>query len=127
IRAALARSPEWVLEAEHEVATDPAGGEVVARQVVDVVRRVAGDALAGVEAVGIGTPGTVDPATGRTRLSQNIAGLDTFDLRGFLEGELGRPVRFENDANLAAVAEWWRGRAVDRGDVVVVSVGTGIG
>src|SRR5690606_17383591 len=37
------------------------------------------------------------------------------------------PVRFENDANLAAVAEWWRGRAVDRGDVVVVSVGTGIG
>ena len=127
IRAAVARSPEFVLESEHEVATDPAGGEVVARQIIDVVRRVAGDRFADVEAVGVGTPGAVDPSTGRTRLSQNIAGLDAFDLPGLLEHELERPVRVENDANLAAVAECWRGGAAGLRDCAVVSVGTGIG
>lgn len=127
IRAALARSPDWVPEVEHEVATHPAGGEAVVGQIVDAVRRVAGADLAEVAAIGMGTPGTVDPATGHTRLSQNITGLDDLDLPGLLARELGRPVRVQNDANLAAVAEWWRGRATGHDDVVVVSVGTGIG
>jgi glutamine---fructose-6-phosphate transaminase (isomerizing) len=127
IRAVLATGPSWVLGDEHEVATDRAGGEAVARQIVEVVRVAAGPSLEDVEVVGVGTPGAVDPVSGRTTLSQNIAGLDTFDLATFLDRELGRPVRFENDANLAAVAECWRGRAVGMTDVTVVSVGTGIG
>jgi predicted NBD/HSP70 family sugar kinase len=127
IRATLATGPEWELGAEHEVPTDGAGGEAVARQIVEVVRTVAGDGLDDVAAVGIGTPGAVDPISGHTSLSQNIPGLDALDLPAFLERELGLPVRFENDANLAAVGECWRGRGVGMVDVTVVSVGTGIG
>ncbi|HEY8339439.1 MAG TPA: ROK family protein, partial [Egibacteraceae bacterium] len=50
-----------------------------------------------------------------------------YDLHGHLRRALGRPVVFENDANLAALGEVAEGCAVGLRDVVVVSIGTGIG
>lgn len=127
IRGGFAEGPTWAIDAEVEVATDPAGGATVARQIAEVVRTAAGRRFDEVVAIGVGTPGSVDPDSGYTRRSQNIRDLDRLDLPGRLRQELARPVVFENDANLAAVAEWWCGQGVGCRDVTVISVGTGVG
>jgi len=102
----------------------------------EVLERMADLAAALVEATGlererldsavIGVPGAVAP-DGRVLLAENIHGLEEIDVAAETEQVLGMPVTVENDVNLAALGEGWRGvgRGVD--DFVFVSVGTGLG
>jgi predicted NBD/HSP70 family sugar kinase len=75
----------------------------------------------------IGVPGAVDPITGQVRLAGNITGLEGLEVGPELERRLGVTVSVENDINLAALGERWRG--VGRGvqNFAFLSVGTGLG
>ncbi len=75
----------------------------------------------------IGVPGVVDPSTGAVHLGENVAGLEDVRIGPELESRLGVTVSVENDINLAAVGEQWRG--VGRGveNFAFLSVGTGLG
>lgn len=75
----------------------------------------------------IGVPGVVDPASGAIRLAGNIRALEGLQLGRQLRARLGVRVTVENDINLAAVGERWRGvgRGVD--NFAFLSVGTGMG
>jgi predicted NBD/HSP70 family sugar kinase len=75
----------------------------------------------------VGVPGVVDPATGRISLAENAHGLDGLQVGAELERELGVTVSVENDVNLAALGERWRGVARDRDDFAFLSIGTGLG
>jgi predicted NBD/HSP70 family sugar kinase len=75
----------------------------------------------------VGVPGVVDPATGRISLAENAHGLDGLQVGAELERELGVAVTVENDVNLAALGERWRGVARDRDDFAFLSIGTGLG
>jgi predicted NBD/HSP70 family sugar kinase len=86
------------------VARELAGGERVAAAAVGVPGIPAGDGFAG--------------------LIAGAAGLSGAPLRRLLEAALELPVAFENDLNLAALAEQ-RDRGVD--DLVFIGVGTGVG
>ena len=119
-------------------------GSVRARQDVELPRAEAGEVFermaeltsALVDATGlersrvdsavVGVPGAVAP-DGRVLLAENIHGLEDIDVPAEAERMLGLPVTVENDVNLAALGEGWRGvgRGVD--DFVFVSVGTGLG
>jgi predicted NBD/HSP70 family sugar kinase len=102
----------------------------------EVLERMAELSAALVEATGlprervdsavVGVPGAVAP-DGRVLLAENIHGLEDIDVPAETERVLDMPVTVENDVNLAAVGEGWRGvgRGVD--DFVFVSVGTGLG
>src|SRR3954471_3936916 len=87
---------------------------------VTVVERLRGP---GTVAVGIGVPSIVDFATGRIRNSNNIT-LADLPLRDVLAERVGLAVYVDNDANCAALAEAWASAA---SDLVMVTVGTGIG
>ncbi|GAA4684285.1 ROK family transcriptional regulator [Phytohabitans rumicis] len=118
--------------ASHRAELDPAGARAerlaAVRAAVRACLREAGATHAELWAVAAGTPGVVDPEGRVTSCTvvPDWAGVD-------LARELGRsfacPVLVENDANLAAVAERWRGVAVDVDDVVYVLAGlhTGAG
>jgi predicted NBD/HSP70 family sugar kinase len=75
----------------------------------------------------IGVPGAVDPGTGDVRLAENIAGLEGVDVAQELETRIGVRVSVENDINLAAVGERWRGVARGVDHFAFLSVGTGLG
>lgn len=79
------------------------GGDAVLDSAISAVEGLAaaagGDALG---TIGIGIPGTVDPATGRVEHAVNL-GLTGLDLGGELSARLGRAVRVENDVNAAAL------------------------
>jgi predicted NBD/HSP70 family sugar kinase len=72
-------------------------------------------------ALGVSTPGVVDPATRRvTSLAWHVRATGDFD-------RFGVPVRVDNDINMAAVGEKWRGLAAGVSTFVFVSVGAGVG
>lgn len=79
-------------------------------------------------AVGIGTPGVVEPDTGRVLLAPNLSGFDRpVDVRRLLEDRLGCPVSVGNDVNVAALGEARAGAGVGYDDVLAVWLGTGLG
>ena len=127
IEAALV-SPAGEITASERVPARP-GNEAVLDDVTALVRSVAGrlgDPTASIAAVGVGTPGQVDSATGRIAHVVNL-GIEELEL-GALAGErLGVPVHVENDVNAAAVGA---ARALcgndTSGTIVFLNFGTGL-
>ena len=76
--------------------------------------------------VGIGVPGPVDP-DGFVNKAVNLGWDSKVDLEGDLHELTGLHVKGGNDANVAALGEAWKGGAEGYDDVVVVTLGTGIG
>jgi len=78
--------------------------------------------------VGLGTPGTVDLATKEiSGMSPNIPGWHGQRPGVYVEKKIGIPVFVENDANAMVLAEHLFGAAKGCGQVLGVTVGTGIG
>ena len=79
-----------------------------------------------VGAIGMGVPGPLDLSTGRTYDMVNLPFHD-FPLRDHMREKFSLPIGLDNDANAAAVAEWrvGAGRGVD--DLVMLTLGTGLG
>ena len=79
-----------------------------------------------IEAVGVGLPGVVDNGTGMVVQTPNMAFSNT-PFRALFQKEWNVPVFLANDANCAAVGEYWAGAAKGCDPAVVVTLGTGIG
>ncbi|MFK3980084.1 ROK family protein [Micromonospora sp. NPDC050397] len=102
---------------------DPVG--VVHNAVVQAVSS-AGASLSSVRRVVLGTPGLVDPGTGDITFAFNLPRWHR-GLLAALREDLHTPVVFENDVNLAALAEAQSGAARGVDDFVLVWVGVGVG
>jgi predicted NBD/HSP70 family sugar kinase len=116
-------------------------GEVRARQDLELPERTAAAALdaiaslstallattADVEVDGIvvGVPGAV--VNQRIALAENVTGLEGEQFARELRERLDRDVTIENDINLAALGEQWRGVARGVDDFAFISIGTGLG
>ncbi|MBV9450764.1 MAG: ROK family protein [Streptosporangiaceae bacterium] len=79
-----------------------------------------------IAAIGVGAAGMIDWPTGHIRWAPNNTYCD-LPLRQALASETGLPIVVENDANAAAWAEARAGVGVGHCDIIVLSVGTGIG
>lgn len=79
-----------------------------------------------INAVGIGFPGLVDNKTGYVIKTPNMAFSNT-PFRALFRKEWDVPVYLGNDANCAAIGEYWTGAAKGCDPAVVVTLGTGIG
>jgi glucokinase len=79
-----------------------------------------------IEAVGVGAAGYIDRARAVVLFAPNLAWRD-LDLKADLERTLGLPVVVENDANAAAWGEFQYGAGHDVDDLLLVTVGTGVG
>lgn len=76
--------------------------------------------------VGVGLPGLVT-REGVLRAAPNLVDVVELDARKILEERLQRRVWLDNDATCATVAEWIAGAGVGCDDMLVVTIGTGIG
>ena len=108
--------------AEHRVPT-PRETDDILDAIAGVVRAVGGEGLP----VGVGVPGLVD-CDGRLRFAPNLPGVVDVPVRDRLSDALGGVrVEVENDATAACWGERQQGAAAGCDDVVVVTLGTGIG
>ncbi len=80
----------------------------------------------GVVAIGIGVPGQVD-ALARNVLSGGYVDLSSLPFAALVEQGAGLPVAVENDATMAMLAEARFGAAKGCANVVMLTIGTGIG
>jgi glucokinase len=79
-----------------------------------------------VGAIGFGVPGPLDLRAGRTYDMVNLPFHD-FPLRDRMADRFGRPTGLDNDANAAAIGEWRVGAARGVDDLVMLTLGTGLG
>jgi glucokinase len=111
-----------VLE-RHEVATPTSSQEELLEAIAAAIEPLAGT---GVGAIGLGIPSVLDRSTGRALGSINIP-LTDFSLHDLLGDRFGVPVAVENDANVAALAEWKLGAGRGAENLVLLTLGTGVG
>jgi glucokinase len=79
-----------------------------------------------VAAIGFGVPSQIDQKTGTAYGSVNIP-LHNIALRDHMEQRFSLPVGIENDGNAAAFAEWAFGAGRGSDDMVMITLGTGVG
>ena len=122
-------------ESQHIVAevSVPTGAERGAEAVVADICRAAELAMAkaGITAahcasIGIGSPGTCDGSRGVVVRAYNL-GWFNVPVCDMVTARLGLPCRLSNDANCAALAETVAGAAVGCRNMVLVTLGTGVG
>ncbi|HMG01669.1 MAG TPA: ROK family transcriptional regulator [Edaphobacter sp.] len=75
----------------------------------------------------VGAPGVTNVDSGIVLSAPNLRDWNQVPLRAMVEREAGIPVTVENDTNLAAVGEHWRGSASGVGDFIFIALGTGVG
>ncbi len=121
-RIRAARVTDGVIEARAAAVSAHDPDQVVAL-VLDLVAQVRTDAVA---ALGIGVPGQVHSATRRI-LSGGYVDLSGVDFAARIEAATGLPVMIENDATMALVGEAAQGAARGMANVVLMTIGTGIG
>ena len=80
-----------------------------------------------IDAAGVGFGGPVNWRTGKICRSHQITGWSEFDLRNWLQCQVGAPVQVDNDANVAALGEACGGARIGFEPVFYVTVGSGVG
>jgi glucokinase len=98
--------------------------EAMEEAIAGLVRELAGRHE--IVAVGVGAAGYVDRDRARVLIAPNLAWRD-IDLKSELEEQLDLRVVVENDANAAAWGEFRYGAGEDVEDLLLVTVGTGVG
>ena len=74
-----------------------------------------------------GAPGITNVDAGVVVSAPNLSGWNDVPLRAMIEASMSVPAAVENDTNLAAIGEQWRGAAEGIEDFVFVALGTGLG
>jgi glucokinase len=100
--------------------------EALLDSLLNMVGRLLAAAPQPVAAVGFGIPSMIDQNLGRAIMSVNVP-LAEFDFADFMREKLKLPVFIDNDANLAALAEARAGAAAGASEVIMITLGTGIG
>lgn len=77
--------------------------------------------------IGMGTPGTVDRKAGTVIGAYNLNWKTTQQVKQQIEEGTNIKFAIDNDANVAALGERWKGAGDNADDVVFVTLGTGVG
>ncbi len=128
LRAAAIDSSGKILEKLAGATNFSEGRDAVMSDIVAAMsalrNRHGAPALAG---IGIGVPGFIQFKEGIVRNANNLPFLENFAMRDALEQSLKSIVILENDANAAALGEKWIGAGRETNDLVLLTLGTGIG
>lgn len=123
LRAVSPESPSVAVGEARVDTPSGEGGDALVAAVADATESLVGGAPV---ALGVGVAGLITRA-GVVRYSANLPGVVEFPLAEGLASVLGCPVVVDNDATAAALAEWRLGAGVGHEDLVMVTLGTGIG
>ncbi|OXM85009.1 ROK family glucokinase [Paenibacillus rigui] len=105
------------------------GADVVLENIAQYVRKLVADSpyeWEQVAGIGAGIAGFMDIPEGFIKLSPNL-GWRNVPVKKILEEKLGKTVKIDNDANVAALGEAWSGAGAGLPNVVCYTLGTGVG
>lgn len=127
LRGALVDSDGKIIKRLKIASQAEEGIEAVINNLVSLIRSIGEGA--DVSGVGFGIPGIIDFKNGVITQAPNISNVNNYPIRENLRVRLGDEMRviIENDANCAALGEWWMGAGKDVGSIVMITLGTGVG
>jgi glucokinase len=116
-------SRDGSVHGSREVETPVGGSDELLAALDDLVDGLVDDHVA---AIGYGVPFTIDRATGIALRATNLSASD-IDFVGRAQARYELPVGLENDGNAAALAEWRLGAGRGTSDLMMLTLGTGVG
>lgn len=125
LRIGLFNEQGEILEEQSRPTEAEKGPEYAVTNMTEVINKL--KAKYEIKAVGIGSPGPLDPYQGIIIEPPNLTGWVNIPLVKMLEDKIGLPVKLENDANAAALAEATLGAGKGASSVFFITVSTGIG
>lgn len=105
------------------------GVDVVLENIAQYVRKIVAESpyeWEQVAGIGAGIAGFLDIPEGFIKLSPNL-GWRNVPIKQILEEKLGKTVKIDNDANVAALGEAWGGAGAGIPNLVCYTLGTGVG
>lgn len=105
------------------------GVETILSNIEQYVRQIVEDSPYSwdqLQGVGAGIAGFLNSEDGVVVLAPNV-GFKDVPIRALLEKRIGKPVKIENDANVAALGEAWAGVGKGVANCVCFTLGTGVG
>ncbi len=130
VRAALVRRDGVVLQRDKRDSLQERDPDDTLGAIVETCRAVMeaeGVSAADVLGVGIGMPGIMDGVTGVCHWSPNFPSWKDVPVGPHVRAELGVPTFILNDAKCAILGEWEFGAGRGTRDLVMITLGTGIG
>lgn len=138
IRAAVVDGQGRILQRLEQPTAAARGPGPVIEDLADLVRRLSpspskgegrgeGGRFGEVVGIGLATPGPLDLSGGRIIHAANLPGWKDVRIRDTLREKTGLPVTLENDGNAAAYGEYCFGAGLGREDLVMLTLGTGVG
>ena len=91
-----------------------------------LVVKKSGLTLSDISSWGIGMPSYVNPKTGLL-VHANCFGWKNIEIYSYLEKHISLPIFIENDANCAALGETLAGNGMGYSNVLMLTLGTGLG
>ncbi|NBO20381.1 MAG: ROK family protein, partial [Rhodobacteraceae bacterium] len=126
IKAVILNELNEVIDELQEPSNANLGPEEVKRSILHLVQTISERGHV-IDFIGIGCAGSVDSGRGIVRNSPNFAMWENVNLKLWLEEQLRIPVQIDNDANCATLAEWRLGEGRGVSNLVLLTLGTGIG
>jgi len=127
LRAAAITTSGEVLSSISGRAELSAGRDAVISDMVAAVEKLRDQTGSGLVGIGMGVAGFILIEKGIIVGSNNLPAFEGYALRDDIEKRLGTTVVLENDANAAALGEKWIGAGKGVDDLVLLTLGTGIG
>jgi glucokinase len=130
ILTAVTNSQGKMLSRDHSITPASKGHEAVIQSILESAHRAleqANVAISELTAVGIGAPGLSNPETGMLFTSPNLPGWRDVPLRDIMQERLGKRTFLINDANAAALGEFYFGAARGASNFIYITLSTGIG
>jgi glucokinase len=119
-----------MLSRDHSITPAPKGHEAVIQSILESAYRALEQANVAIEkitAIGVGAPGLSNPETGILFTSAHLPGWRDVPLRDIVQERLGRKTFVINDANAAALGEFYFGAARGIRNFIYITLSTGIG
>lgn len=129
ILASVLNSREGIIARDKKATNVEAGRSAYITDLVEIITKVVEEAAIKsrqVAAVCIGVPGSVNPYSGNIGTAPNL-GLKNFNIKKALQRKIKYPILIENDVNLAALGIKNFGVGKKGKNILVISIGTGIG
>ena len=130
ILTAVTNSQGKMLSRDHSITPAQKGHEAVIQSILESAYRAleeADVAISALTAIGVGAPGISNPETGILFTSPNLPGCRDVPLRDIMQERLGKKTFLINDANAAALGEFYFGAARGARNFIYITISTGIG
>ena len=119
-----------ILSSDESTTPATEGREVVIQAILDSAQsalKQTGVTISEISAVGIGAPGISNPEAGILFISPNLPGWRNVLLRDIIQNKIGKKSFLINDANAAALGEFYFGAARGIRNFIYITISTGIG